>query len=213
MVVQCTTGLFGPALIHMVAHGMYKSNLFLGSGSVLEHGLRRRDTAPMRGLDMFGHVALVAAVTAATVGASWALVRPTSFEGVPGLVFLGFVTVTVAQVASTWLRSRQERSAVDLFAFGALVVATTGSIAVAAVLKRWIAPSLPEVEPALASIGAAALASAALAGWCVAGLSHRPAGDPRRVRTRTINRAYLWAAHLGDPARVAPIPRPSEVRT
>lgn len=213
MVVQCATGLFGPALLHMVAHGMYKSNLFLGSGSVLEHGLRRRDMAPMRSVDMVGHAVVVAAVTAATVGASWALVRPTSFEGVAGLVFLGFVTVTVAQVASTWLRSRQERSALDLVAFGALVVATTGSIALAAVLKHWIAPSLPEVEPVLASIGAAALATTALVGWCVAGLSNRAAGDPRRTGTRATNRAYLWAAHLGDPARVAPIPRPSEVRT
>ena len=37
MVVQCVTGLLGPALVHMVAHGMYKANLFLGSGSTLGH--------------------------------------------------------------------------------------------------------------------------------------------------------------------------------
>ena len=37
MVVQCVTGLLGPALVHMVAHGMYKANLFLGSGSTLAH--------------------------------------------------------------------------------------------------------------------------------------------------------------------------------
>ena len=153
MVVQCVTGLLGPALVHMVAHGMYKANLFLGSGSTLGH------THPARP-DPGGHPARVAgtaAVTAVVVGAAWLIVRPASFDGAAGLVFAGFVAATVAQVVWAWSRSRPSRSALDVAAFAALLLATIAAVALAGAIKSWLGPSLPEVTPPT-GFGAGALA-------------------------------------------------------
>ena len=90
MVVQCVTGLLGPALVHMVAHGMYKANLFLGSGSTLAH--THPDHREDHPLGVAG-AALAAALAAASVGVAWLVVRPSSLESVPGLVFVGFIAV------------------------------------------------------------------------------------------------------------------------
>ena len=207
MVVQCVTGLFGPALIHMVAHGMYKSNLFLGSGSAVAH--RHSPSAGRTSLfDRVVRALGVGVVTAVALGVAWVVVRPTSFEGAAGLVLLGFVIVTVAQLTSAWLRTRDERTSLDLLAFAALVLATTASLAVAGAIKKWLAPSLSEVEPTLAAVGAVALGATALAGWSIGAFSRSGSTTAGAVAAR----AYLWAAHLGDPARVTPPIGSSEVR-
>ncbi len=199
MVVQAVTGLLGPALVHMVAHGMYKANLFLGAGSTLAHTHPARpDTAPRA-----GRVVLSAAATALVVGVAWWLVRPSSFVGPAGWVFAGFVTVTVAQLTWAWLRGRPERSALDVAAFAGLVVAVTTAVALADAIKSWVAPSLPEVDPDLATAGAVALALTGLAAVVLAALARRGSGR----FAGAVERAYLWSLHAGDPGRVAPTAR------
>ncbi len=205
MVVQCVTGLLGPALVHMVAHGMYKANLFLGSGSTLAHTHPVAvDDAP-RALRAFA----TAGVTLLAVGVAWLVVRPSSFDGVAGLVLAGFISVTVAQLSWAWLRARPTRSVLDAVALTALVGATTAAVALAAVVKAWLAPSLPQVEPSLAVLGAVALAvtGAAAAALAVAA-RHRPAW-----LRGTVDGLYLWFRDLGDPARRAPVMTPVEVRS
>jgi NADH-quinone oxidoreductase subunit L/NAD(P)H-quinone oxidoreductase subunit 5 len=204
MVVQCVTGLIGPALVHMVAHGMYKANLFLGSGSTLAH------THPPRSAtgNPWVRWSLCAAVTAAAVATAWLVVRPSSFSGAAGLVFAGFVTATVAQAATAWLRARPQRTPLDLVAAIALVVATTASVAVAAGLKSWLEPSLPELDPALGTVGAVALAITGIVAVLLAVAAKHRSGRIAHL----VDRAYLWCAHLGDPGRLAPVMRPQEVR-
>ncbi len=206
MVVQCVTGLLGPALVHMVAHGMYKANLFLGSGSTLArtHPDHRGDH-PLGA----GGTALVVVVAVVSVGVAWVVVRPSSLESVPGLVFVGFIAATVAQAAAGWLRARPRRSLLDLGAAAAAVAATTASLALATLLKVWLEPSLPTVEPALATAGAALLALTALMGWAVSAMARRPAGRSSALAER----AYLWSLELGDPARIAPTMARPEVRS
>jgi NADH:ubiquinone oxidoreductase subunit 5 (subunit L)/multisubunit Na+/H+ antiporter MnhA subunit len=197
MVVQCVTGLLGPALVHMVAHGMYKANLFLGSGSTLPH------THPAR-VDAGFHpwrVAQTFVVTAVSVGSAWVLVRPSSFVGAAGLVFAGFVAATVAQATWAWLRVRPERSAVDAAAFAGLVVATTAAVALAAAAKAWLGPSLPEVDPSLATAGAVALAVTGLAAVGLTLIARHGRGPVAALAER----CYLWALHVGDPGRLAPV--------
>ncbi len=205
MVVQCVTGLIGPALVHMVAHGMYKANLFLGSGSTLPHTHPARpDEGPRvaRGL-------LVAAVTAASVGIAWFVVRPSSFDGAAGLVFAGFVAATVAQAAWAWLRARPERSRLDLVALAALVLATTLAVGLAAAIKNWVAPSLPDADPRLAAAGAVALAVTGVLAVTLAVIARHGSGRLGPL----VERAYLWSLHLGDPARLAPVTSRIEVRS
>jgi NAD(P)H-quinone oxidoreductase subunit 5 len=205
MVTQCVTGLVGPALVHMVAHGMYKSNLFLGSGSTLAHTHPvEPDVGPR-----LGRAVLTAIVTVLSVGTAWAVVRPSTFRGAAGLVFAGFVAATVAQAAWAWMRARPGRTRLDLVALVGLVVATTAAVGVASAVKAWVAPSLPEVDPRLATAGALALA---ITGVLAVGLAvvARHARGPLAALTE---RAYLWSLHLGDPARLAPVTSRIEVRT
>ena len=204
MAIQCVTGLLGPAVAHLMAHGMYKANLFLGSGSTVPHTHPQHRPAGTPGP---GRVALTIAVTASTVGLAWLVVRPAALSGAVGIVFLGFIAATVAQAAAAWLRRRQDRSLLDLAALVALGAVATAALALAEGLEVWLEPSLPVVQPALAVVGAVALALTALTGWIVAVLSRR-AGPPHPF----VERAYLWALHLGDPARVAPVLARQEVR-
>jgi NADH:ubiquinone oxidoreductase subunit 5 (subunit L)/multisubunit Na+/H+ antiporter MnhA subunit len=189
----------------MVAHGMYKANLFLGSGSTLAHTHPARpDTAPK-----MGRVVVTVVVTTVAVGAAWLVVRPSSFVGPAGLVLAGFVAATVAQATWAWLRARHGRSPVDLAAFVALVVATTAAVALADGLKSWLAPSLPEVDPALAAAGAVALALTGLVAVALAMAARRGRGPGSAL----VDRAYLWSLHTGDPGRLAPVMSRGEVRS
>jgi NADH:ubiquinone oxidoreductase subunit 5 (subunit L)/multisubunit Na+/H+ antiporter MnhA subunit len=204
MVVQCVTGLIGPALVHMVAHGMYKANLFLGSGSTLAH----THPARMPATGAWPRRVLTATVTVVAVGTAWLVVRPSSFSGAAGLVFAGFVAATVAQAAGAWLRTRPRRTVLDLAAALALVVATIAAVAVAAGLKTWLAPSLPEIDPALGTAGAIALAVTGVVAVLLAAAAQHRHGRLAPL----VDRAYLWCSHLGDPGRLAPVMRTQEVR-
>lgn len=197
MVVQCVTGLLGPALVHMVAHGMYKANLFLGAGSTLAH------THPAAPDDrpLGPRAAIVAAVTALAVGTAWVVVRPSSFRGVAGLVFAGYVAATVAHATWAWLRARPVRSRLDLLAGTALLIATVAAVALATAIKAWLGTTIPEVDAALAAPGAVLLA---LTGLVAVALPFA-ARHARGPLAGAADRAYLWAAHLGDPARLAPV--------
>jgi NADH:ubiquinone oxidoreductase subunit 5 (subunit L)/multisubunit Na+/H+ antiporter MnhA subunit len=204
MVVQCVTGLLGPALVHMVAHGMYKANLFLGAGSTLAH------THPAAPDDrpLAPRAAIVAAVTTLAVGTAWVVVRPSSFGGVAGLVFAGYVAATVAHATWSWLRSRPVRSRLDLLAGVALVLATVAAVGLAAAIKAWLGTTIPEVDVALAAPGAILLALTGLVAVALPLAARRARGPLAGLS----DRAYLWAAHLGDPARLAPVMARQEVR-
>lgn len=204
MVVQCVTGLIGPALVHMVAHGMYKANLFLGSGSTLAH-THGPIPDPGRRTE---RVLWCIVATGSSVGLAWWIVRPTAFEGPAGWVFAAFVTATVAQASWSWLRVRERRSRLDLAAWAALAAATVAAVGVAAAIKDWVSPSLPEVDPALATAGAVALALTGLVAVGLAVLAHHGRGRGAELAER----GYLWAAHLGDPGRLAGVMAPAEVR-
>jgi NADH:ubiquinone oxidoreductase subunit 5 (subunit L)/multisubunit Na+/H+ antiporter MnhA subunit len=204
MVVQCVTGLIGPALVHMVAHGMYKANLFLGSGSTLPHTHPHRHGSG----NAWARALLSAAATVVAVGTAWIVVRPSSFSGAAGLVFAGFVAATVAQLVWAWTGTRPRRTALDAVALVALTAAATGAVALADGIKSWLGPSLPEVDPALATAGAVALAVTGVLAVAVSLAARHGRG---RVAA-TAEAAYLWASHLGDPSRFAPVMRPAEVR-
>jgi hypothetical protein len=105
------------------------------------------------------------------------------------------------------LRGRPRRSALDLAAFAALLVAVIAAVALADVLKSWIAPSLPEVDPGLAAAGAVALAVTGLVALALSWSARRRSGP----LVGLVDRAYLWSLHAGDPGRVAPVMSRAEV--
>ena len=66
MMLQCGLGAFSAALLHIVAHSLYKAHAFLSSGSVLEAAAGMKGETPAQLRPMRGLVTWAAATLAAT---------------------------------------------------------------------------------------------------------------------------------------------------
>ena len=99
MIVCCGLGLYGAALLHLAAHGMYKSTLFLGSSGVVQRHAtdtmapRRVPTGPMARL-LLGVVIPIAIIGAIASG-----LGPTDAPGILLAVLLA-TAVMAASLAS-----------------------------------------------------------------------------------------------------------------
>ena len=72
MLMQCGLGLWGMALLHLLAHSLYKAHAFLGAGGIVREAQRRR-LSPTPAAPSAGSIAIgVAAAAAATLVAGWA---------------------------------------------------------------------------------------------------------------------------------------------
>lgn len=92
MIMSCGLGAYAAALWHIIAHGLFKAWLFLGSGSTI--GMKvGKAVAPLSGR-------MTLAIAAATVGAALTvlLLGDGSADLVP--LLLGFATATATLVAS-----------------------------------------------------------------------------------------------------------------
>lgn len=189
MLVQCGLGLYHLALLHLVAHSLYKAHAFLGSGGVVR-AFRRGVAGPARVACLRTH--LVAGV-AVGLGASTAAVALGGGAPTPSLTALASLVPTVV-VLGTWLglaivqwaaSAEDGRSA----AFGAVVGALyLGGHELAA----W-AYAAPVPAPSAAAWTAAAAAFVALF-TLHAALSARPAAA-WAVRAR---RALAAGLYLDD---------------
>jgi NAD(P)H-quinone oxidoreductase subunit 5 len=108
MMLQCGLGGFSAALLHIVAHSLYKAHAFLSSGSVLEQAARTQLTqARARG----GRAVLVTDILA--VGGAAAILGLTlacfgiEITEKPGGIVLGFVLLlALTNLLSTFLATR-----------------------------------------------------------------------------------------------------------
>ena len=140
-------------------------------------------------------------MTGSVVGAAWLIVRPTSFDGAAGLVFAGFVAVTVAQLVWAWSRhgppgrhwtSRRSPRCWSRPPLGG-----------ARRCDQVVAGSEPaRGHPSPTGFGAGALALTGVVALAVGIAARRARSGPLRVLAE---RSYLWARHLGDPGRLAPV--------
>ena len=100
MMLQCGIGAFSAAMLHILAHSLYKAYAFLNSGSVLTEAEGRRSPEPealrpMYGADFVGGIVL--AVTSVVVSA---MLFRNNFMAKPGGLVIGFV-LTLA--ITNWL--------------------------------------------------------------------------------------------------------------
>ena len=97
MMLQCGLGAFSSAILHIVAHGLYKAHAFLSSGSIID--LAKAAWAPSpRASRHPGELPLAFAVALAITGFTAALLDVTLAEE-PGIVLLG----AILQIALTYL--------------------------------------------------------------------------------------------------------------
>lgn len=48
MIIECALGAYALAILHLIAHGLFKANLFLGSGSVIEQKAVKQQLSPLK---------------------------------------------------------------------------------------------------------------------------------------------------------------------
>ena len=197
MLLQCGLGLWALALLHIVAHALYKAHAFLGSGSAVRAVLAVRRPGPVA-VPGIGAVmrafAVALAIYAAVALGFWAAFGPKPVQAVAlGAILVFGVAYLVAQgLADAAPRALTRRTTIASAA-AALAYFTCQRLAEALTVGALPAPPVPgPLEGALLvlvvlSFGAVAVAQALFPHW-----AHHPAAAGLRVHLA--NGLYLNAA-------------------
>jgi NADH:ubiquinone oxidoreductase subunit 5 (subunit L)/multisubunit Na+/H+ antiporter MnhA subunit len=199
MIVTCGLGLYGAAVFHLIAHGLYKSTLFLNSGSALS--LRDRETrwAPTPPKTRVRSVITVtAAAGLSALAAVIALALVPAAHHTDGVALLFFGWVTAAALTVGWLR-RQRSARATTAAVGALIAIAAGYLTVVAAVTGFIAEALPPSPQTPAAWPLAAVLTALAVLLAVRGLpiGGRTDGLHRRVYAAALNAGYVGTSTKG----------------
>jgi NAD(P)H-quinone oxidoreductase subunit 5 len=173
MVLQCGLGLFSLAMLHIVAHSLYKAHAFLASGEAVERIASIRRPGPIAVPDMaaVAKAFLLASGIYIAVGAAFGLTgKP------PQAIALGLILIFgVAYLLAQGLADAAPRQLTVRTAFYSLAVAL-GYFTLHSIAEKFYGGLLPQPLPvgdletaviilALISFGTVALAQAALPLW------------------------------------------------
>ena len=163
MTLQCALGLAGLAVIHLMAHGMFKASLFLGTGSGLDGGGTHRHPSQVR--PGRGILAVAAAAGAGVAGVGLAIVRPEFLEHGAAAVPIAFTWATISFALAQWWVRTNARTATSLaIPVAVATIVFTALASFATLMDHWLAPSVSVAGPAGAGwMGAAAIAAIATA--------------------------------------------------
>ena len=209
MILTCGLGLWAAAAIHLVAHGFYKSTLFLSSGSAVAAG-RRAEARPPAGpapnpAQRFAAAAAAVLLPGLALALAVAVVAPqfgSSGDHAAEQALLIFAFLTGVAATRGWMRRRPGLPGV-LGAAAVLLPAALAYVGIVASLSGFLAPALP--DPALpASVVwlVAALAAAALAVLAVALRSPRAQRLHGVLYTSALSAGYVPARHTPQPTGV-----------
>jgi NADH:ubiquinone oxidoreductase subunit 5 (subunit L)/multisubunit Na+/H+ antiporter MnhA subunit len=165
MVLQCGCGAFAAAVVHLVAHGGYKSVAFLGAAGRIDQYTRIRLAVDSSPLQMHAAVRAGAALAPPTVGVALAaiLMRGRLVE-LPAAAMI--VAIAWATGASAARRCAASASAAGELVGGmAVVVAAVASYLVCVTeIDAWLGAVLPHVtfEPVTSIVAALVLAGGLL---------------------------------------------------
>jgi NADH:ubiquinone oxidoreductase subunit 5 (subunit L)/multisubunit Na+/H+ antiporter MnhA subunit len=171
MVLQCACGAFGAAVVHLVAHGGYKSAAFMGAAGSIDDHKRARLVADRPQLHTRPLPRAIVALAPATLGiVVAALVLRERLAALPGCAMI----LAIAWATGTSAARRcVERAAVRAQLAAALVTfaAVTAYLVCVTALDAWLGAALPHVTfaPVTAIVAALVLA----AGLCE-GIGFRP---------------------------------------
>ncbi|MDA3915082.1 proton-conducting transporter membrane subunit [Oleiagrimonas sp.] len=191
MTLQCGLGAFAIALLHLVAHSLYKAHAFLSSGSVVEVAPAPSNTRP-RILPVLTSLALALALYAA-IGWIWGVFA----RGEAAVLTLGGILVlgvSMLMVPAMHAGARRKMLARMLVAAGASTVAYFVLESFVVRVTASILPPIPQPDAlGLLIMGLAIVSFAAVA--VLQGLSpvwlHRPAW--RSTRVHLANGLYINA--------------------
>ncbi|EHR61549.1 MULTISPECIES: proton-conducting transporter membrane subunit [Pseudonocardiaceae] len=214
MLMTCGLGLYAATVVHLVAHGLFKATLFLGSGSAVQRhaGHTAAPPAPRLAPARAAQVAVLAGVAAvAAVGvAAWLLPLHAG-----GVALSLFAVATAARLAWGWLRRHPTGGALVTVVI-VLPGVAIGYLALVGAVTELLAPSLPASGPAAVSAWVLATVVAVLAAGALL-LHLAPAVGLGRWRDRlyvaalSAGQQRTYTAAWGHPPRLVPTPRPRPV--
>lgn len=140
MIFTCALGLYGAAVFHLVAHGMYKATRFLNSGSALLSRDRVARRAPISSVSQAKSGAAAVVLSGLAAAAAMAVV-PGALHA-DGVALMIFGWVTVAALSAGWLRQRRSARAVAA-AFGVLTALGVAYLTAVEAVTGFIAGALP----------------------------------------------------------------------
>lgn len=144
MIAECAVGAFAAAVFHLVAHGMYKASLFLGSGDgIAEHVRIRQSSVPSSSQTPWTRPVITLG-GALVVPALALIIHPVLFAHGGGVPTLTFATVTSASLMWGW-SARENALKQTPLALLALAGIGAAYLLWASTLTGWLAPELPVV--------------------------------------------------------------------
>jgi len=178
MLMQCGLGLYELALLHLVAHSLYKAHAFLGAGGAVEQNRLRQMTpaAPPLGAATWALAALVGTVVVAGAALAWGL-RPAAepalwaMGGILALALAPLLTGPLLRTGAVGALVGLAGAAVVALAYFGLHAVFSGWLGVAA------APATGQASPALvvwvlASFGLLFVVQGAVRLWPRGALAH-----------------------------------------
>ncbi len=182
MLLECGLGLFDLALLHLVAHSLYKAHAFLSSGEALRDARLRELLTPSRtgeprrlGLRPLFALPVAWAATAGSARAWHAVV------GTPELSWIAIGLLAIGLATSLWYATAGVASA--LRRIGGLLLAVQVYLLWHSLIGHWIAAGDNATPPLLGAFAIACIAALYVAQWLVIA---RP-GHP------LARRLYPWA--------------------
>ena len=189
MVAECAVGAFAVAVFHLVAHGMYKAALFLGSGDGIDEQVRHRQSSPPRTPLPARRWTALAFTLAFGLLLLVVLAHPAWLVHRDGVVTAAFIAVTSGSLLWGW-SARRPAAAQPVWGGLGVAILGAGCLWWSSVVTGWLAPQLPLAGTALRSpwwLLAALLA--------VGGLSAVAARTGRlSVLVAQLQARALWAA-------------------
>jgi NAD(P)H-quinone oxidoreductase subunit 5 len=145
MMLECGLGAFGLAVLHIVAHSLYKAHAFLSSGTVVELSRARwvpKDRASAQPLVL---IATLAVALSITLGSAWLF--GVTLKSEPGVLLLGSV-FTMAVAYSLWnLWASSHRNSLLGWGLGMTGGAALSYFALHTLFEKWFADCLPHYAP------------------------------------------------------------------
>jgi NAD(P)H-quinone oxidoreductase subunit 5 len=144
MIMTCGVGAFALATFHLVAHGMYKATLFLGSGSAVRRHVRHTQAPPATSPSaartaVIGVIAVV--LPAAIILTAATLAHPHYGARTANEVLLVFAYATAGWLTWGWLHRHPTATGATV-AVAANLLGIAGYLTLVAVVTGFLAPAL-----------------------------------------------------------------------
>ena len=173
MVLQCACGAFGAAIVHLVAHGGYKSAAFLGAAGRIDHHKYARLVAERPPLHMHPVLRAMLALVPATLGiVVAAVILRERLAALPACAMILAIAWATGTSAARRCVERAADSRAQIAGVLVTFAAVTAYLVCVTEVDAWLGAALPHVTFAPVT---AIVAAVVIAAGLFEGLGIRPA--------------------------------------